>query len=260
MDTITLTMRLPGARARWTLVGLAAGLLVAATVAGPLLAPRPALAVDPTATPAEHTITVTGTGTETVSPDIADVRLGVLVSRPTVKDARAIAATRMNRVIDALKKLGIADKDIQTTMISLEPNYANSNGENPPRIIGYSLSNGVAITVRNLDLAGDVIDDSLAAGATTLDGIAFRVADPAAAQAQARTDAMTQARASADTLAKAAGVSISGVSSISEVSTPVPPIYYGGARLAAMAADAATPVQAGTTDVSITVTVVYQIG
>jgi uncharacterized protein len=259
MDSLTLTLRLPGARVRWTAAGIAAGLLAAA-LAGPALAPRSALAADPT-TPPEHTITVTGTGTATVTPDVADVRLGVTVSKSTVRDARSAAADRMTAVIAALKKLGIADKDIQTTTISLQPTYDYTNGGNPPRITGYSFSNGLAVTVRNLDQTGDVIDDSLAAGATSLDGVGFRVADPAAAETQARTDAMNQAKASADTLAKASGVSISGVASISEVSTPVPgPIFYAGAALGAAAPDKATPVQPGTTDVTITVTVAYLIG
>jgi uncharacterized protein YggE len=259
MDSITLTLRLPGARVRWAAAGISAGLLAAA-IAGPALGPRPALAADPT-TPPEHTITVTGTGTATVSPDIADVRLGVSVSRPTVKDARSVAAARMTAVIDAVKKLGIADKDIQTTTISLQPTYDYTNNGNPPRITGYNFSNGIEVTVRNLDQVGDVIDDSLAAGASTLDGVTFRVADPAAAETQARTDAMSEAKASADTLAKSAGVSITGVASISEVSTPVPqPVYFGAAQGVAAAPDVATPVQPGTSDVTITVTVAYLIG
>jgi len=260
MDSITLTLRLPGSRARWTAAGLVAGLLVSATFVGPALAPRPTRAADPGSSPPEHTIVVTGTGTTTVSPDLADVRLGVSVSHPTVKEARADAAARMTRVIDGLKKLGIADKDIQTTTISLQPTYDYTNNGNPPRITGYSFSNGLEVTVRNLDQVGDVIDGSLAAGATTLDGVSFQVSDPAAAQSQARTEAMTQARANADTLAKAAGIAITGVATISEVSTPVqPPIWYGAAP-AAGAADQATPVQPGTTDVTITVTVSYLIG
>src|SRR3954468_19640979 len=160
MDSLTVTLRLPGARARWTAAGLVAGLLGAATIAGPALTPHAALAADPSSTP-EHTITVTGTGTTTVSPDIADIRLGVVVNRPTVKDARADAAARMTKVIAALKQLGIADKDIQTTTISLQPTYDYTTNGNPPRITGYSFSNGVVVTVRNLDRAGEVIDNSL---------------------------------------------------------------------------------------------------
>lgn len=260
MDPITVTLRLPGPRVRWTAAGLITGLLVAATIAGPALSPRSSLAAGATSDN-EHTITVTGSGTVVVSPDIADVRLGVVVTKPTVKAARETAAEAMTRVIAALKKLGIADKDIQTTAVSLQPAYDYSAQTNPPRITGYNLANGVAVTIHNLDQTGDVIDDSLAAGATSLDGVTFRVDDPAKAQQQARTDAMNEAKASADTLAKSAGVSITGVATISEASTPVPyPVYYGVAAGAPAADSVKTPVQPGTSDVTITVTVAYLIG
>jgi len=260
MDAITVTLRLPSPRVRWAAAGLITGLLVAATIAGPALSPRPSLAAG-ASSDNEHTITVTGTGTVVVSPDIADVRLGVVVTKPTVKAARETAAEAMTRVIAALKKLGIADKDMQTTTVSLQPAYDYAAQTNPPKITGYTLANGVAVTVRNLDQTGDVIDDSLAAGATSLDGVTFRVDDPAKAQQQARTNAMTQAKANADTLAKAAGVSITGVATISEASAPVPfPVYYGGAAAAPSADSVKTPIQPGTSDVTITVTVAYLIG
>src|SRR5436190_11131388 len=242
MDSITVTLPMPSTRVRWTAVGLIAGLLVAATIAGPALAPRPSLAAGSTSDN-EHTITVMGTGTVVVNPDIADVRLGVIVTKPTVKAARETAAEAMTRVIAELKKLGIADKDIQTTTVSLQPAYDYSTQTNPPKITGYNLANAVAVTVRNLDQTGDVIDDSLAAGATSVDGVTFRVEDPAKAQQRARTDAMNQAKANADTLAKAAGVSITGVASINEASTPVPyPVFYGGAASAPAADSVKTPI------------------
>ncbi len=257
MDPIILTIRLPGSRARWLAAGLATGLLVAA-IASPAFAPRRTLAAD-TTTPAEHTIAVSGVGTVVTAPDVADLRLGVTFTRPTVRAARADAAAAMTKVIAGLKALGIAEKDIQTTNISLQPAYDYASNANPPRITGYTLSNGVAVTVRDLDKVGDAIDNSLAAGATTFDGVSFRVDDPAKAQQQARTDAMTQARGHANTLAAAAGVTITGVASISETSAQTPyPIYYGAA--AGAAKDVATPVQVGTTDVTITVSVVYLIG
>jgi uncharacterized protein YggE len=260
MNPITVTVRLPGPRVRWTSAGLITGLLVAATIAGPALAPRPSLAAGGTSD-TEHTITVTGSGTVVVRPDIADVRLGVVVTKPTVKAARETAAEAMTRVIAALKKLGITDKDIQTTTVSLQPAYDYSTQTNPPKITGYNLANGVAVTIHNLDQTGDVIDDSLTAGATSLDGVTFRVDDPAKAQQQARTDAMNEAKANADTLAKAAGVSITGVASISEASTPVPyPVYYGVATGAPAADSVKTPVQPGTSDLTITVSVAYLIG
>jgi uncharacterized protein YggE len=258
MDPITLTLRLPGSRARWLAAGLATGLLVA-TIASPLFRAHATLAADP-ATPAPHTIAVTGVGKVVIAPDVADLRIGVSFTRPTVKAARADAAAAMTKVIAALKALGIADKDIQTTNLSLQPTYDYSANANPPRITGYTLSNGVAITIRDLDKIGDAIDNSLAAGATSFDGVSFRVDDPAAAQKQARIDAMGQAKANADTLAAAAGVTISGVASISEATAQTPyPVYFGAAA-GAPAKDAATPIEAGTSDITITVSVVYLIG
>lgn len=255
--TITLTLPLPGPRIRWLAAGLAIGLLFAA-VASPALAPRPVLATDPAATP-DHTIAVTGTGRIVVSPDIADLRLGVSATKPTVKAARVAAAESMTRVLAALKKLGIADRDIQTTILSLQPNYAYPNNASP-RLTGYTLSNGVAVTIRDLDKIGDAIDQTLAAGASTLDGVTFRVENPAKAEQQARAEAMAQAKTKADALASSAGVSIAGVASISEVAAPPPyPIYYGAERAAALAQDAATPVQPGTNEVIVTVSVAYLI-
>lgn len=255
--TVSVSIPLPGPRARWLAAGLSAGLIIAA-IAGPAFAPRPILAVDPSTT-TEHTISVSGTGTVTVSPDIADLRLGVSVTSSTVKAARASAAKSMTAILAGLKKLGIADADIQTAILSLQPAYDYSNGTNPPRVTGYTLTNVVAVTVRKLDIVGDAIDGSLAAGATSLDSVTFRVADRTASEKQAREGAMADAKAKAQALALAAGVSITGVASISETVAPVPyPIYYGGA-MAAPTKDVATPVQSGSTDVSVTVSVVYVI-
>jgi len=256
-SSISLTIPVPGARARYIAGGLAAGLLVAA-VASPLFGPRTLLATDPAAG-TEHTISVSGTGSILIDPDIADLRLGVTVQSPTVKEARDANAEAMNKVIAALKKLGIADADIQTTTLSLSPVYDYKPDGGTPRVTGYNLSNAVAVTIRDLDKISDAIDDSLAAGATSMDGISFRVSDQAAAEKQAREAAMSEAKSKAQTLASAAGVSITGVASISETVSPTPyPIYYGARDVAA--AEAPTPVQAGTNEVSVTVAVVYTIG
>jgi uncharacterized protein YggE len=257
----TLTIPTPGPRARLIAVGIGVSLFLAATSL-PSLSPRPAQAVDPTGSVPEHTISVSGTGTVTLKPDVADLHLGVLINRSTVKAAQADAAGAMTRVIAALKALGIADKDIQTSNVSLQPTYDYSTNTNPPRITGYQMSNSVTVTVRDLAKLGDAIDNSLAAGATSLDGVTFRVDDQTAAEGQARQAAMAEAKSKADTLAAAAGVSISGVASISETSAPIPyPIMYGaaGAPAAIDGSKVATPIQTGTTDVTITVAVVYLI-
>ena len=257
MSTRSISVPVPGQRSRYVAGGLAAGLLLAA-LAGPIFGPRQILATDP-ANPAEHTISVSGTGRMIISPDIADLRLGVTAEATTVAAARDANARAMSDVIAALRKVGIAERDIQTTTLSLTPVNAYPSDGQRPRLTGYSLSNAIVVTIRNLDQVGDAIDGALGAGATSMDGIAFRVADQAAAEKQAREAAMAEAKAKAQTLASAAGVSISGVAAISETVAPIPyPVYYGARDEAAV--DVATPVQPGTNEVSVTVSVVYVIG
>jgi hypothetical protein len=159
--------------------------------------------------------------------------------------------------VDAVRKLGIADKDIATANVSLSPVYdypANAT----PKIRGYQLNNTITITVRDLAKISAVLDDGVAAGANSVDGISFDVADRAGAEAQAREAAVKDAKAKADTLANGLGVRITGVESVSEsVSTPV---WYGPYP-SAMAGDKAaeTPVLPGSTDVVISVQVSFLI-
>ena len=205
--------------------------------------------------PATHTITVTATGKTTVVPDVARITLGVTITKPTVKAARAAAAQVMTNVIAAVKGLGVADADIQTVNLSLYPQYAAGSST---RITGYTIGNQVQVTVRDLDKAGDVVDLATAKGATDLGGISFELADPVKALNDARAAAVAAARTSAQVMATAGSVSLGSVVSITDA-TVVTPIYYGAAR--AVAADAVgTPVQPGTQDLSATVTVTFAIG
>ena len=209
-------------------------------------------------TSTDKTITVTGMGRVTLTPDVADLRLGVNITRPTATAARDDAATAMTKVVAAIKAAGVADKDIQTSMLSLQPVYDYStNGQG--KLTGFQVINVVAVTVRDISKVGDLIDAAVTAGATSVDGVTFRVDNETAAEAQARTAAVADARAKADALATAAGVSIQGVSQIAENTATVPyPLPYAAG--AAPAKDASTPVSPGTTEIDITVTVVYRIG
>lgn len=249
---------LPRPGARWLAIGALATLLVVACSA-PALAPRTAAAADPTPTAPEHTISVGGYGQVSVTPDVADLQLGVQVTKDTVAQARAAAADAMTKAIAALKAAGIAERDIQTTTLSLQPVYDYASSGSQPRLIGYQVTNSVSATIRDLDRIADAVDGAMAAGATTVNGITFRLDNPAAAESQARAAAMANARAKANELASAAGVTIVGVASITESSSPTPtPIPYLGAA-AGSKADVATPVQPGVTDVTVTVSVAYLI-
>ena len=210
-----------------------------------------------TTDPATHTITVTATGKTTVVPDVARVYLGVTANRSTVKAARDAGAQAMTDIIAAVKALEVDDKDIQTTNLSLNPQYGNGS---TPKVVGYQISEQVEITVRNLDKAGDVVDAATAKGATDVNGISFEVADPVKAQNDARAAAVAAARASAQAMAGAGSVSLGTVVSMTDATQPSPVFYgYDSFKAAAPAAGVATPVQPGTQDLSATVTVVFEI-
>jgi len=250
----------PGPLTLGRIVAVTAALsLLVGIIAGPIIANNHAQGADTSGTP-EHTIAVSGLGDVSVAPDVADVVLGVSVTKPTVKDARAAAASSMDAVLAAVKKDGVADKDLATVDLSLSPVYDYSSGSSVPRLVGYQFSNTIKVTVRDLANVAAVVDDAVAAGATTVQGISFRLDDPKAVEAQARQLAMTDARTKADALAQAADVQIKGVASIAEV-TVSSPIYYAAADLAdKAAAPVSTPIQTGTTDITIQVTVSYLIG
>ncbi|HEX5825811.1 MAG TPA: SIMPL domain-containing protein [Candidatus Limnocylindrales bacterium] len=239
-----------------TLGAGALGALIVAVAAltvhvGPTTAAAPITAADP----ATHTIAVSASGKVTVVPDVARVTLGVSITKPTVKAARAAAATAMTKIIAAVKAQGVADADMQTVGLSLYPQYANGSST---RIAGYSISEQLQITIRDLDKTGDVVDVATAKGATDVNGISFELADPAKAMNDARASAVAAARVSAQAMASAGNVTLGSVVSISDTN-PATPIYYGATRGAALDALVPTPVKPGTQDVSVLLTVVFEI-
>lgn len=210
-----------------------------------------------TASMNEGSIVVSGTGRVAVQPDVADVRLGVSVSRLTVDEARQEAAATMAAILVAVESAGVPKKDIRTSLLSVQPRYDYRDGK-PPELSGYELANVVEVTVRDLAQLGDVVDGSLKAGATSMDSLTFRLADPAPAEREARILAMAEARSRANVLAEAAGLSITGVSSVAEDGDMPPPRPFDKAERMMMAADVSTPVESGSLEISVRVTVAYR--
>lgn len=249
----TLTIERPG-RSAWIAAGLLAG-AIGASLLGPAITPARAQG---TSTENPHTLSVSGTGSVSVRPDVSDVTVGVTIQRDKAGAAANDAANVMDAVVTAIKGLGIAEEDIQTTDISLDAVY--DYDKNPYRLVGYQASNMVQVTVRDISQTGAVIDAATGAGATDIESVSFRVSDQAAAETSAREQAVRAARAKADTMATAAGVEIVGVISISETSAPQPfPVYYARDTAGAAAEQAATPVMPGTVKIEVTVSIVYQI-
>jgi uncharacterized protein len=206
------------------------------------------------------TIVVSGTGRVLVTPDVGDLRLGVVVTRPTAAAARAEAAAVMTRILAAVDATGVPRTDVRTSLLSVQPRYDYHDGK-PPTLTGYELANVVEITVRDLARLGELVDGALTAGATSMDGLGFRVDDPEPAEREARRAAMAAARTRAEVLAEAAGLTLHGVRAILEGGALVPPgpLFKGG-RMALVADSMPTPVEAGSSEVEVTVTVTYAAG
>ena len=203
-----------------------------------------------------RTITVTGTGRVSVRPDTADLRLGVTVTAATVESARSASSSTLAAVLARLKALGIDDRDLQTSIVSVSPQYDYSREGAPPRLSGYTFSNLVAVVVRDIERVGDAIDAALTAGATNVDRIGFRSADGSAADREAREAAIADARMKAETFAAAGGVAIEAIAAIAEAASAAPPIPLLE-RAAFSAKDASTPVEPGENEVTASVTVTY---
>lgn len=207
--------------------------------------------------PDEGSIVVSGTGRVAVAPDVADLRLGVSVTRPTVDSARAEAAATMAAILSAVDAAGVPRRDVRTALLSVQPRYDYRDGK-PPTLTGYELANVVEVTVRDLGRLGDVVDGTLGAGATSMDSLSFRVAEPAPAEREARILAMAAARARADVLAEAASLTITGVASVVEGVVGSLPGPRMKAERMMLAADAAMPVETGSQEVAVSVTVSYR--
>ena len=208
-----------------------------------------------------RSIHVNGTGKVSVAPDKADLTLSVEVQAKTAEAARSQAASAMEALIKAVKKADVDDKDIQTRSVSLYPNYSSDSAN---KIIGYQLSNQVAVCIRDINKTSDIIDSAVEAdgNSTRVQGISFGLDNPEKALAQARDLAYANAKAKAQQYAKLAGVTLGTPLHISEGSDIPPiPMPYGEMRMmkAAAAESASTPVQAGEQEVSVTVDVVFGI-
>ncbi len=231
-------------------------------------------------------IWVTGAGNVTLKPDLAVISAGVEATALTVNEARQKAAAAMQKVMDALKKSGIEEKDIQTTYYNIYPQYTyrqitKCDPVQPmpePRdgaayypekgcyqqgeqvLTGYMVNNQVTVKIRNLDNAGAAVDAVAAAGGdlVRLHGISFTLQDPNAAQAKAREAAVKDAMDKAKQFASLTGVGLGKLVYITESGSYVPNAQYAKA-MDVRAEGVATTIQPGTLDVSVYVQAVFAI-
>jgi uncharacterized protein len=206
------------------------------------------------------TMNVSGHGAVTLTPDTASVSLGVTINAETRAEAQAEATARMDSIIAAVQAAGVEDRDIKTTSYRVDVLYDRDDNGNQTRVIGYEVSNRIAVKVRDLDSLGALLDAVVAEGATDVYGISFSVDDPGAAASQARQLAVEDAMRKADELAAAAGVEIARVTYVTESSSPPPaPRDFAGDRAAAAPLAADVPIQAGSTQVSVDVQMTLEL-
>jgi uncharacterized protein YggE len=208
------------------------------------------------AAPQPRLLTVTGEGEVSAKPDQATLSAGVVSEAKTAAAALASNRRAMNAVFDTLKQLGIPDRAIRTSEISIQPQYPNDS-RLPRRIVGYQASNTVTVTVDDLGKVGPALDALVSSGANSLGDIGFSIRDPKPLAAQARAKAVRDAMQKAETMAQAAGIGLGPIMAINEgnASEPVPM----GRRMPALAMSEATQVAAGEETVAATVTISWEI-
>ena len=202
-----------------------------------------------------YTVTASGTGTSQAVPDTAEMSFGVTTMSSNAKSALDDAAKIAEQIAAAVKKQGIADEDIQTRDVSVYPQSTDQNGKQV--ITGYQASLSVQVKVRDIAKLGEVISAANDAGANTISGPSFTIADPAPARAEAIDEAVADARTSAEAMAKAAGKSVGEVLSISLSDVGMVGPMYRSADTAEAAKS--VPIEPGQLDITANVVVVFEL-
>ncbi len=206
------------------------------------------------------TVSVSGHGQVNVPPDTASVTIGVDVIQPTLAEAQEQATAQASAVVEALKAAGIADEDIQTEYFSVNILRDNAENADSTQITGFEIVNQLQVTVRDTDLLGELLDKAVNAGANSIYGVTFYVDDQTTAASEARRLAVEDARTKAEELAAAAGMTLGSVVSIAEgtVSPMPPPVFAATGDEMAMA-EAAVPVQPGSSIVSVDLSLTFAL-
>lgn len=241
-----------------------AAALVAACATAP--ASGPAVAQTPmsySAPPAssiqpETTISLNGRGSVEHAPDQAVITLGVEVEGETAAAAMADQSKKMNAVFAAVKAAGVADRDMQTSNLSLNAVYDYPNNQRP-KLRGYQASNQIAIKVRDLSKLGATLDAVVKAGGNTINGVGFGIDRPEPFQSEARIAAIKDAAAKADEYAKAVGYKVKRIVTVSEIENYYQPPMPMMARQAMDMAAAPTPVAGGEVSLTAQVSVTFEL-
>ncbi len=231
------------------------GVMLAVVLAMPMMM-RPVVAEETMGMIEAGEIMVTGEGRIASAPDMALIHLGVTTQGDTGATALAANSAEIAKVLANLTAAGIEGRDVQTTGLSINPNW-QSNSSGASSIQGYIASNTVTVRVRALDTLGALLDAAVKDGANTLNGVEFGLQTPGPVMDAARKAAVADAKARAELIAGAAGVKLGAIKSIregGEAPMPVPML-----RMAAEASAGAVPVASGEVGTSAQVTIVWAL-
>jgi uncharacterized protein len=207
---------------------------------------------------AEARVIVIGEGSVHVAPDYAQIRGGVTTKGKTVKEATDANSKVVAAITAALLSAGIAQSDIQTAQFSIQPIYAPPQPQAEPKLVGYSVSNQVIVTVRALGKVSEILDRMVDAGVTDVGNVAFLHSDPAKALDQAREAAVADARRKAELYARAAGFTLGRVAWLTEDTGMMPPVAKPMFRAQASMA-APVPIAPGEDTLRVQITVGFDI-
>jgi uncharacterized protein YggE len=221
----------------------------------------PAQPVGGVASIAGTRLDISASGEVTRVPDLAIISAGVQTLQPTATAAIEENATRMERIRAALKRAGIAERDIQTSQINLNPEYRYDQNR-PPVLTGYRATNTVNVKFRDLKRTGAILDALVKEGANQLNGPSLTLDKPEEAYDEARLKAVEAGRARADLYARALGKRVVRILSVSESGAYVPPpMPMGYARDSAIAVSAVskTEIDPGTQQVQVSVSMSFEL-
>ena len=232
----------------------AVALTLAVGMALPLVAASAAGAESATDAAPVRTIDVVGTGIVRGTPDILELVLGIEVRAKSAADALTRNSELLRKVLSALRDAGVVDDDTQTAELSIRP-VSNDDGT---AVIGYSVSNTLQVTLRDLDAAGSVVDTvtQIADDEIVVHGLSFSFDDNSRLVARARAEAVRQARAQADQLAEAADVTLGRLLSIRETSAPASPVLRSGDS---GVSESSVPIEPGTERLAVQASLQYEI-
>ena len=235
-------------------------IFMAALLAASMLAPA-APAAAQTANPTPRRIVVLGEGEASVKPDIAILSLAVMREAPSAGEALGLNSKAMSDVIAALKAAGVADRDLQTAGVQINPRYDYVNkpdGTQVAKLAAYQVTNTVTVRVRDLAKTGEIIDKAVSLGVNQGGGVTFTNDNPKATLTEARKNAVADAIDKAKTLTEAAGVKLGQVMEIADVSYAQPPLPIQAKAFDGAAAEA-TPVEAGENVYKVQVNVTFAL-